>query len=165
MLHFNCQHCRKKCKAPPEAAGKLGRCPRCNRSIQIPLSVEPIGSTAPPSDDKVIDDTLGEEAADASSKSVMLEEEAAGRFVLAMIGVVGRHWAELTADFRPSPEDAERFDDILGGQREFMLAVMAVQFQAVENLCPTDQAKRIRRYIYKLLDRPAMSYCEPTVHR
>lgn len=36
MQRFNCPHCGKRLKVPPEWAGRPGRCPKCSNAITIP---------------------------------------------------------------------------------------------------------------------------------
>lgn len=38
MIHFECPHCGFKLKINPQSAGKKGRCPKCNHSVQAPDS-------------------------------------------------------------------------------------------------------------------------------
>lgn len=36
-IEFHCEHCRQVIRAPDEAAGKKGRCPKCQQTVYIPL--------------------------------------------------------------------------------------------------------------------------------
>ncbi len=35
-IDFNCPHCGKKLRAPKEMAGSKGKCPKCDKIVDIP---------------------------------------------------------------------------------------------------------------------------------
>lgn len=37
MFHARCQNCQQKVRYKPERAGTFSTCPRCRRSIKLPL--------------------------------------------------------------------------------------------------------------------------------
>ena len=39
-ITFRCEHCHMDIKAPPEAAGRRGKCPHCGQSTYIPAPVK-----------------------------------------------------------------------------------------------------------------------------
>ncbi len=42
-IEFHCEHCRQVIRAPDEAAGKKGRCPKCQGTVYIPLPASESG--------------------------------------------------------------------------------------------------------------------------
>jgi len=42
-IEFHCEHCRQVIRAPDEAAGKKGRCPKCQQMVYIPLPASESG--------------------------------------------------------------------------------------------------------------------------
>ncbi len=38
-----CQHCEQKIRYKPEKAGSLSLCPRCRRSIKLPIETTDVG--------------------------------------------------------------------------------------------------------------------------
>ena len=87
-------------------------------------------------------------------KPTISEKDAAGRFVLSILRGVRETWPQITGQFSPFLDsDAEQLQSPWA-QFEFGVASIAIQIQALQNLLPTDQARRVRGYIVACLSAP-----------
>ena len=80
--------------------------------------------------------------------------EGAGKFVLAILTRVQPEWPAIVAELRGIlQEPLDALDDVWT-QFEFAMAVVAVEMQALPNLLPADQARRIRQHVLTCLRTP-----------
>ena len=88
------------------------------------------------------------------SKKKISELEAAGIFVVSMVRGVQDTWPSIVSELASLlGEDVQRMDTEQV-KFDFVLAVIAVQMQALSNLFPADQAARIREHVLKCISSP-----------
>lgn len=84
----------------------------------------------------------------SSEKSEISESEIAGHFVFVTMNAARADWPKFEHELKETFEESadRQFPDF-----EIALAVLAVQMQAVKNLCPPPVAGRIRAKIFECL--------------
>ena len=84
-------------------------------------------------------------------KPKLSEAEAAGQVVMSLFRALPGSWPSIADGLRPMlGDDASVLDDDLASY-EFALAALAIQLQALPNLLPADQARRIRGHVLECL--------------
>jgi hypothetical protein len=89
-------------------------------------------------------------------KKKLSEIEVAGQFVLVVTKGVQRHWPEIVNELKSILQAEDFISDDRYASFEFALAVIASQIQALPNLLPSDQARRIREYVMQCLSSPEL---------
>lgn len=89
-------------------------------------------------------------------KKKLSEIEAAGQFVIMITKDVQQHWPEIARELKGILQAEDSISDDQYAGFEYVLAVIAVQIQALPNLLPADQASRIREYIMQCISSPEL---------
>jgi hypothetical protein len=89
-------------------------------------------------------------------KSKISELDAASQFVLTMLSGVEQGWQAITTEFAPLIGSKAAKLNNPWAQHEFMLAVISSQLQALPNLFPPDQARRMRAHALAMLTTPEL---------
>jgi len=102
-----------------------------------------------------------------SGKKELSEIEAAGQFVLWVCESVKQQWPKISNEINTMFKEIG-IEDALSEENldafEFILAVTAIQVQALPNLLPSDQALRIREIIIQCISSPDLgSYPRETI--
>lgn len=89
------------------------------------------------------------------SKGTISEVSAAGTFVSDIMSRVRSEWTTIIGELEPILEDTDRrtLNDNWATY-EFALAALTMEAQAMQNLLPPDQARRVREHILRALDAP-----------
>jgi hypothetical protein len=89
-------------------------------------------------------------------KNKVQEVVAAAQFVQDILIGVHKDWPTITGSFRPLMKLEVQKLDSPWAQFEFALASLATQVQALPNLLPADQTKRMRQHIISCLSSPEL---------
>jgi hypothetical protein len=87
-------------------------------------------------------------------KKKLSEIEAAGQFVLIVTRGAKQRWPEIANELKDMFQAEDSISDDQYASFEFVLAVIATQIQAIPNLLPSDQARRIREYVMQCISSP-----------
>lgn len=96
------------------------------------------------------------------SKKVSLTEiEAANQFVFMVFRGVDQQWPNIVKELREVFHAEEIISDDQDASFEFVLSVIACQIQALPNLFPADQARRIQEHIMQRISLPELAEYHP----
>ena len=89
-------------------------------------------------------------------KKKLSEIEASGQFVLMVTKGARQHWPEIASELKGMFQAEDSISDDQHASFEFVLAVIALQIQALPNLLAADQATRVREYVIKCISSPEL---------
>lgn len=117
-IEFHCEHCRQVIRAPDEAAGKKGRCPKCQQMVYIPLPASESGEIplAPEDPEDARRRAASEQERRALEREIRRERVAPGDNARPQRGTGGGAAAAPAAD--PRKLVAEYLAALANGQLE-----------------------------------------------
>ena len=89
-------------------------------------------------------------------KKKLSEIESAGQFVLMVTRNSQQYWPTFAKDLNSISQAENPIPDNQQAAFEFVLAVIAIQIQALPNLFPSDQASRIRECVMRCISSPEL---------
>ena len=89
---------------------------------------------------------------DTQSKKTMMEQEAAARFVQYLMQAAREAWPTIESSMKEFYKDKFIVEEEKIAAYNLGLALIAQDLQAVPNLFPPDQAKRLEEWVYDCVD-------------